>query len=312
MTPAAHTLEKNMRSLSDNNPRVSIIVAVTGDRGLDSVFGMLDSFLPQEGGIDFEFLVVDEADEERNEVYRKRFPWVKLIRTEKLKPVPYLRNIALSHARGEIIAFADDHVFFSHDYLISLVGAFSKGYKVVGGPLANANPETLASWVQIFCEYHKWLPGIKEGEVEDLPGSNFSYHRDLLNRLGPFAEGEFGIESNLHNRAKKDGNKLYFCNGHKLSHINEENIRVFWRRRFEYGRLFAARRHFSPAKRVAYVILSPLIAVTEYFRIFGHARHDRTFLRKFVQCTPLLFITLFIWMAGESAGYLGAAGSSVR
>jgi glycosyltransferase involved in cell wall biosynthesis len=283
---------------------VSIIAVVTEDRGSDSIFSTLNSFLQQEGDIDFEFIVVDEANEQREKIFSEHFPWVKLIQTERLLPVPYLRNIALQHARGEIIAFADDHIFFLPRYLKSLVAVFSKGYRIVGGPVANANQEAFAGWVQHFCEYHNWLPGILEGVVEDLPGSNFAYHADLLNKLGPFPEGQFGVETHLHKKAMEEGNELYLCHGLRIAHVNDEKISNFWARRFKYGRLFAARRSFPIWKRITYTLISPLIALIEYIRIFNHARHDRTYLKKFIQCTPLLLLTLFIWMAGECFGYV--------
>ena len=293
-----------MKPDKDEKPKVSLIAVMTEERGFDSIFDLLHSFYPQEGEIDFEFIVVDERNEKRAKIFDERFPWVKLIQTERLMPIPYLRNIALQHARGEIITFIDDHVVFHNNYLRKLVTSFSKGYDIVGGPVVNGNPATLASWVHYFCEYHKWFPMIQEGEIEDLPGSNFAYHTDLLKELGPFPEGQFGIETQLHKKAREDGNKLYFCHGLRIAHINESKISNFWVRRFKYGRLFAARRGFPTWKRIAYVILSPLIALMEYVRIFNHARHDRTYLKKFIQCTPLLLPSLFIWIAGESFGYL--------
>ena len=298
---------RKMKSYKDDKPKVSIIVVVTGNRGFDSIFDSLDSFYPQEGDINFEFIVVDERNQEREKNLRERFPWVRLIQTEELMPAAYLRNIALLHVRGEIIAFADDHVFFHNNYIKKLVAGFSKGYDIVGGPVANGNPGTLAGWVSYFCEFHKWLPTKQEGEVEDLPGTNFAYRFDLLKKLGPFPEGRFKLEYLFNKRARQGGNRFYFSPSLKIAHINEVKISDFWVCRFNYGRLLATRRGFPVWKRVAYAILSPLIALIEYIRIFNHARCDRTYLQKFVQCTPLLLPTLFIWMAGECTGYLFGA-----
>jgi glycosyltransferase involved in cell wall biosynthesis len=294
-----------VKTVMENKPRVSIIIGVMEEKGIDTIFSSLNSFLPQEGNIDFEFIVVDEANEQREKIYRERFPWVKLINTERLMPESYLRNIALQHARCEIIVFTTDHVRFPRCYLKNLVAVFSKGYRIVGGPVANGNPEVFIGWVQYFCEYNKWLPGLHEGVVDDLPGTNFAYHIDLLKRLGPLPEGEYSVETLFHKKAKENGNKLYFCHGLRIEHINEEKISVIWTERFLYGKLFAARRNFPVWKRIIYIVLSPLIALIEYIRIFKNARHDQTCLKKFIQCTPLLFPTLFIWMAGECVGYIG-------
>jgi GT2 family glycosyltransferase len=162
--------------------------------------------------------------------------------------------------------------------------------------------------VQYFCEYNKWIPGVAEGVVDDLPGSNFAYRADLLEVLGPLAEGRYGTETHFHRRAREKGYKLYFCHGVKIRHVNEKRLGRFAKMRFNYGRLFAARRGFGVWKRITYVLLSPLIAVVEYIRIFKNAGHNRACLLRLIQCTPLLVPCLFIWMAGECTGYLFGPG----
>lgn len=294
-----------MKQDKDDKPKVSIIVVVNVDSGFDLIFDLLRSFYPQAGHINFEFIVVDERNEQRAKIYCKQFPWVTLIQPEKLLPGSHFRNIALQQARGEIIVFWEDHVLIPDNYLKNLVTSLSKGYDMVGGPVENGNTAKLDAWVQYFCEYHKWLPIRPEGEIEDLPGCNFAYRADLLKKLGPFPEGRFKLESLFHERAKQRGSGLYFSHGLKVAHFDNKKIADIWVYRFHYGRLFASRRRFPVWKRIAYVIFSPLIALNEYLRIFKHARHDRTHLKKLIQCTPLLLLTLFIWMAGECVGYIG-------
>lgn len=293
-----------MGSDNGNRPYVSIIVGVMEEKGIDTIFKLLESFLPQQGDITFEFFVIDKVNEQREKIYRSRFPWVTLIQTEKLMPESYSRNIALQHARGNIIVFTTDHCIFPASYLKNLVTLFSDGYKIVGGSVANANPEIFFGWIQYFCEYNKWFPGLPDGNAEDLPGCNFAYDVELLKTMGPLPEGRFSLETFFHKKARELGNKLYFSNNLEIMHLNEEKIWITWKERFLYGRLFAARRGLSLWKRIAYIAFSPLIALTEYFRIFLHSRHNPFYVNKFIQCTPLLLPTLCIWMAGECAGYL--------
>ena len=300
-----------MTPSSDKSPTVSIVTAVTRDRGPDSVFGLLESFAPQVDDVDFEFIVVDEEDDRRRKVFEERFPWVELIQTSKLMPVPQMRNFALPRVRGEIVGFVEDHALLPEGYLRNLVGVFARGYRVAGGPVENANPQSVASRVHHFCEYHNFLSTVNEGEIADLPGSNFAYHKDVLEMLGRFPEGTYGVETHTHNRMKQEGNRLHFCHGLSVHHINETNITAVMSRRFTYGRLFAARRGFSVWKRLAYIVLSPLVVLAEYVRIFMHVRRDRTHLKRFARCTPLLIPTLVVWMAGECLGYLsGSAGEN--
>jgi glycosyltransferase involved in cell wall biosynthesis len=296
--------EKNMQNASLEKPIVSIIVGITPERGFHSIFDTINSFLPQEGDISFEFIVVDEHNKEREKIFSEKFPWVKLIQIEKLLPVPHLRNIALKEANGEIIAFVHDHVLFGNTYLQTLVNIFSKGYNIVGGPVLNANPGKLSSWVHYFCEFYKWLPMIPEGEINDLPGTNFAYRFELLQKLGFFPEYNFGVENLFHQQAREYGGKLYFSQHLTIAHMNDDKLADIMIRRFQYGKFFATKRKFSLLRRIIYAILSPLIALIQYGKIFNTVKYDSIHLKKFIQCTPLLIITLIIWMAGECIGYL--------
>jgi GT2 family glycosyltransferase len=293
-----------MKQEKTDQPKVSIIVVANRDSGLDLIFDLLRSFYPQAGDISYEFIVVDEQNEDRAKIYREQFPWVTLIQTEIPLSGSHFRNIALQKARGDIIVFWEDHVFVPKNYLKNLVATLSESYDIAGGPVENGNYENLPSWVQYFSEYHKWLPARPEGEVEDLPGCNFAYRADLLKRLGPFPGGRFKLESLFHEKAKKQGCRLYYSRGLQVAHFDGKSIRDIWAYRFHYGWLFAARRGFPLWKRFTYVVLSPVIALNEYLRIFNHARHDRIYLKKLIQCTPLLLPTLYIWMVGECFGYV--------
>ncbi len=288
---------------ANERPLVSVATIVTKDRGFDSVFRTLDSFLPQEGPVPFEMIVVDARDADRERRIREHYPWVTLIQTERLRPVPYQRNVAVENARGDIVAFVDDHVAFRKDFLKQLVSAFASGVTIVGGSVANGNPETLTSWVHHFCEYHQWFPTLPPEERVDLPGANLAYRADVLRRLGPFAEDSFGLETHFLEKAGRAGEKMSFHPGLVVAHRNFDRWGAFCKRRFNYGRRFAARRGLPRCKRFLYVTGAPLIALVEYLRILNHARSDRTYLAKFIACTPLLVPTLFVWVAGESLGY---------
>lgn len=289
---------------SNPAPEVSIITVVNTNSPYEAVFNLLDSFYPQEGDISFEFIVVEGENEKKAEIYSKNYPWVKLVSVEKVTRGSHLRNIALKHVHGKFIVFMEDHITVQKDYLINLLKCFSKGYDIVGGPVENGFQDSLNSWAHYFSEYHKWIPIVREGEIGDLPGCNFAYRSDLFRRLGLFTEGNFKLESLFHERAKKIGKRLYFSHGLKIKHFDNKNTVDLWMYRFQYGRLFASKRGFPLWKRTSYAMLSPLIALNEYVRIFNRVKNDRFYLKKFIQCTPVLISTLLIWMAGEFTGYV--------
>ena len=288
-------------------PQVSIIVGLNEEEGTDIIYQFLDSVLALEEDIPNEVIIVALKNEERKKFFQDRYPWVRFIQADKAIPGGYFRNIAVKHARGEFLAFFEDHVIVHSHYLKNLVSAFDKGYDIVGGSVANGNPKTISSWVQYFCEYHKWLPCQKEGLRHDLPGSNFSCTRHALQELGAFSQERYKLESHFFHKARKSGFPLYFAPEVQTSHFNKNRAMFFSRKRFQYGRLYAARRGFSLPMRFLYTFLSPLIVILEYVRILNHARCHTTYLKKFLLCTPQLLLTLFIWMGGECLGYLFGA-----
>lgn len=285
-------------------PQISFIIGLNEEEGSDIVYQLLDSIRALNDNITNEVVVVSLKNEPREMLFQERYPWVQLIQADTAISGGNFRNIATKHAKGQFLVFLEDHVIVHMDYLKNLVSAFNKGYDIVGGSVANGNPEKLSSWVQYFCEYHKWLPGLKEGERDDLPGSNFACTKYALSELGSFSEERYKLESHFFLKAKRCGFKLYFSPAIQTSHFNERRAMRFAGKRFRYGRLFAARRGFALSKRLLYILLSPLIAILEYLRIFNHARCKRTYLTKFIFSTPQLLPTLFIWTAGECLGYL--------
>lgn len=287
-----------------DKPQVTLITIVTSNRGFDSIFETLDSFYPQEGNVTFEFLVVQQKHQRREEVLRNRYPWVQVIQTNQQRPVPHQRNLALRHAQGEFLVFVDDHIVFPRNYLMNLLAGFSKGYEFIGGPIENANPQTLASWAHYFCEYFKWLPKAPHGMVTDLPGSNFACRATVLSEGGPFPEAGFGLETLLFEEFRRKGARLYSSPDLMIRHRHVEKISEFWPIAFNYGRSFAAQRNFPGWQRIMYALLSPGIAFVLYVRICNQARYERNYFKKFIQCSPLLLPTLLIRAAGEGLGYL--------
>jgi glycosyltransferase involved in cell wall biosynthesis len=298
-----------MKHTEEQSPLVSIIVGVNEEEGADIIYRFLESVRALEDDIPAEVILVAIENEERETLLGEQYPWVRLIQAKKSMPGGYFRNIAVKHARGKFLAFFEDHVIVHAEYLKNLASSFVKGYDFVGGSVANGNPETVSSWVQYFCEYHKWLPCLKEGTRDDLPGSNFACTNHALQELGAFSQEKYKLESHFFHNARKKGYTLYFAPDMRTSHFNEKRAMFFSKKRFQYGRLYAARRGFSLLKRLLYALLSPLIASLEYWRIFNHARCSKTYLTKFFQCTPQLLLTLFIWMGGECMGYLFGANA---
>jgi len=288
---------------------VSLVIVLSPNRGEDSIWGTLATFV-RDPAVPSEVIVVDERGSPRLARFASDFPWVRLALTERRPSIPEGRNLASTVATGSILAFVDDHVRLPADYLRRLVCDFEEGADVVGGSVANANPETLGSWAHYFAEYSKWLAGIPHPDTADLPGSNWAIRRDVLERVGPFEPAAFALESLAFVKWQRLGVRIRHDPGLVIQHVHESRIRDFWPISFAYGRCFGARLELPLARRIARAAALPAVALALQLRSFAKARQKPEYLRAFVKCSPLLLVTFFVRSAGETVGLL--CGSSRR
>ena len=285
--------------------RFTLITTISPNRGPDSVYHLLDSFLPQVGESTWQFIVASRPDPQLATRLELDYSWVRHVEGQPGDETPVLRNRALEQAGGQYIVFIDDHIELPSDYLAGLDRAAQRGYGLFGGPVENANPETVASWAHYFCEYAEWLPVVPEGPASDLPGSNFAVDRDLLDRYLPFPARKFALESLLISRCIRDGHQPQFVHDFRMHHFHVERISEFWKHIcFPYGIAFARSRGFGPPRRLLYAAAMPLTVLLLYARVLRNAVRSRFYLGKLLRCTPVLLATFVVRCSGETVGYL--------
>jgi hypothetical protein len=146
---------------------------------------------------------------------------------------------------------------------------------------------------------------VPEGEMADLPGSNFVVERSLLESYLPFPAGEFGLETLLFARCIADGHQPGFVHDFYIRHWHVERISTFWRHiAFDYGVSFARHRGFGPLKRLCYAAVFPLTAAVLYLRTLRNVITSPAYLGRLILCTPQLLATLLVRSSGEAVGYL--------
>lgn len=281
---------------------VSVILVSSPNRGDDSIWETLASF-PQHSAVRHEVLVVDDDSPQRHARYASEFPWVTRVATPGPVTVPTGRNAAIARSNGEILAFADDHIRFPADYLERLVHAFSSGADVVGGSVANANPDTSGSWAHYFAEYSKWLAGIPHPDTDDLPGSNWAMRRTLYDEFGGFATQTFGLETALFRQFAAAGRRIAHEPSLVIGHIHETSIVRFWPISFRYGVAYGAGLKLSRLQHLVRALGFPLIAATLLARSYAKASQTPEYSRKFWAVSPQLTITFLIRSFGEACGH---------
>jgi glycosyltransferase involved in cell wall biosynthesis len=296
-----------------NEPVVSVVIPSYNSSG--TIPGTLDSLRNQATDLPYEVIIVDSSADSAAELVRNGYPEFTLLHYPTRKYCGEARNIAIGAARGDIVAFIDADCIAAPDWIDAVVTAHREGHKAVGGVIGNGNPNSYVGWAAYLLEYVQWMPGTSAGFTDDVAGANMSYDRELFERFGRFLEGCYGSDTEFHWRMASTGVSIRFDPRVKIRHQNIIHFRRFLCHEFEHGLGFARIRtrfeRFSPARRLAYASLMPLIATKIFLNIGLLTMLRRRNFFRFLSVAPLLFLGAIAWGLGEARGYLAGGFSEV-
>lgn len=257
---------------------------------------------------DFEIIVVDSSRDGTAKLVEEKFPEVRLYRFSERKYCGDARNIGVSVARGDIIALTDADCTAESTWVDEILKAHQSGHLAIGGAVASAGPDGIVGWGAYFSEFSKWMPGTESGWMDDIAGANMSYKREVFDRYGPFVEGTHCSDTAFHWRLGRDGHRLRFVPRIVVSHYSIDGLRELVRHEFYHGRCFARVRvrgqGFSRRKRLAYVVLSPLIPLRILLNVVLSNTRNRVYLPQFLRTWPGVLVAVTCWSMGEVAGYV--------
>ena len=174
----------------------------------------LQSILNQDIKEPYEVIVVDSSSDQTQELIKKYFPTVKLIHIDHRIDAGTARDTGVRNSQGELIAFIDSDCTIEPDYLQRVLeNHSSNNYAAVGGPVKNANPQSLISWASYVIEFSEFLPkGEKKVEVSNIPTCNICYKREVFDRYGRFPGKEVLQQEDLlfNWRIHSQGGKILF------------------------------------------------------------------------------------------------------
>lgn len=220
------------------------------------------------------------------------------------------RNLGLSQATGDIVAFIDSDCLAADDWLETLLAAYRADphRAVVGGSVGfeSDNYWTLADNISTF---YRFLPSTAAGERLHLPSLNFSARRDVLESAGGFDERyplPTGEDTDLSLRLRRAGHSLYFePRAVVYHHPARQSVGALLRHARNFGR-------YSPRlqpdadelldfpnflRRPAIVLaLSPLLAAGVTTRIFA----TNPDLLRFWYTAPAIFLAKLAWCVGAA------------
>lgn len=194
--------------------RFSVIIA-TYNR-LDSLGRLLASIASHFGSsaIDYEVIVADNSRD--GHIGARIHDLVERFRREGVEQIRLVceprpgkcaaQNSAIRTARGDILAFFDDDVVVTPDWLIAAARFFQEtGFDAMQGPILvpsemQANEEFLRAQYKFrTINFVQYRPDLKE--IKTLTGANMAIRREVFARIGLFDEnlgpGRSGISEDV-------------------------------------------------------------------------------------------------------------------
>jgi hypothetical protein len=255
-------------------PVVSIVLLVGDLRGRSAA--ALRSVLEQDGLDRAEVLLIDAGLEGHGSLPGAEHPQVRTIQPPPDESFGGMRALGVRQARGQIIAFLEDHVMAKPGWLKAILRAFEGPWTVVGAEVENANPEVGLSRIIELINYGLWSPPMPRGEMDLLAGNNIAYRKDALLRYGDDLAQLLLCDTVQQWRIAQDGGRLFAEPAVALRHLNPTTLSACLQSEFLYHWCFAAMRarHFrwSLWRRLRYAALSPAIPWLRFARLVRLAR----------------------------------------
>ncbi|MFH1965837.1 MAG: glycosyltransferase [Acidobacteriota bacterium] len=286
--------------------RLSVIIASYNSR--DTIGACLRSLESQADPDSFEIIVIDSSNDGTAEFVEQNFSQAEIYRFAERKFCGDARNIGITKANGEVVAFIDADCLAGPSWVEDILRAHDSSDLAIGGAIANGNPESYVGWAAYFTEFSKWMPGTRPDFISDIAGANMSYKTEIFERYGRFIEGTYCSDTEFHWRLGQDGLRLRFVPSIVVSHCNIEHLGKFLKHEIFHGRSFARvrirARRFSRRRRFVYALGIPLVAGKLLLEIGMANLINRHYLKYFIRTMPLVSLGVACWCAGEFIGYL--------
>lgn len=270
-----------MSSRIDRRPEVSVVVS-TYNR-CDTLRQALESLLDQDcDKTRYEIVVVDnnstDGTRQTIESFSRRSRGLRYV-FEPRQGLSHARNCGIGTSVAPLIAFTDDDVHVSGDWVSTIAGVFADhpGVGCVGGKVL---PTTAEPWPAWLTRTH-WAPlalldyGDSPFQVDGtrrlcLVGANIAFRREVFDKVGMFSPRvqavgrEVGTEDHelLLRFWRTGGHGLYWPELTVMSDVAPERLRRTYHRRWHHRRgRFLARMHEEEMER------------TRIGRLFGVPAH---------------------------------------
>jgi len=244
----------------------------------------------------------------------KDFLQVRVVEVGSLQSLSWARAAGVRQASAPVVGFVESHSYPAPGWAQALVEAHRQPWAAVGPAVNNANPGSPISWASFLLDYGRWFAPTAAAVIDDLPGHNSSYKRQVLVDYGAELEAMLEAESILHWDMQVKGYRLYLEPQAQIVHLNISRPSSWVPERYYAGRRFAAARahRWSPLRRLLYAGGSPLIPLVRLPRILRDIRRSPRQRDLLPRVLPALIFSLVVSAVGEMVGYVFRSGDAME
>ncbi|MEO5377694.1 MAG: glycosyltransferase [Magnetococcus sp. DMHC-6] len=233
--------------MDQDNPLVSVIIPAY--QASATIGATVASLVQQRGAQKFEVIVVNSSLDETGLFVRQRMPEARVVQLTERTLQATARNIGARLARGKLLAFLDADCLAGEDWLKNMLAHYDSKYVGVGGPIGNANPESLISEAGYLLEFSEFLPRPSPIELEHIPSGNILVDRERFLAVGGFPQGyAYAQEDRLlsYYLTQKFNARWLFHPDIQVEHRHRTHVGDFFKHQMAIGRGGAAILTWAP------------------------------------------------------------------
>jgi cellulose synthase/poly-beta-1,6-N-acetylglucosamine synthase-like glycosyltransferase len=290
---------------------VGVTVLIPSYNAADTIRDTLRSVQEQDFDEPFEVVVVDSSSDDTPRIIADEFASVRLVHLEQQTDPGTARNLAITEARGEILACIDADCIAPGDWLRRMVAEQRSGHQVVGGTIENGRPNNPIAWAGYLGEFREWLPTGAARLMPHVPTCNISYHRSVFARFGGFPTRFYPQEDLLfHWRLSQRGISIWFDPKVRVKHMHRSTWQGYVRHLHRIGRITARVLKLTGDEGVFLArspVLSwlsvPVLPVYKWLRTVGvFVSQQPGLIARHPLSLVLLLLGLYVWAVGFAQG----------
>ena len=292
-------------------PKMSVIV-VAGERR-ERVERNLACLQAQTALDSLEILVVDLAPAD-GALKGAEHPAVRYLGQPDLDGMWAAMAEGVRQARGEIVAFLEDHCCPAPEWAAAVIDAFRPPVAIVNYAFTDTQPHTYLSRAFLMTEYGRWMVPAKPGPITIAACNNIAYDRRILLRYGSPLEDWLMLEYLLHRKIREHGGTIWLEPRAVVAHEDwfrfSDGLRANGTLKRVHSGILVALHHWSVPRRLFYAAAMVVAPGLHLWRLARSLWNRPSLWLRFVAALPVSVSVYCYASLQEAIGYLFGPGIS--